>query len=74
MRPPQVAGNSSAGILGDADIARNPVTQAEQMKAQMATLQAEAERLMEEALFRSRQKKKKKRGLKGKKHKWMLNL
>ena len=45
----QVAGNSSAGILGDADIARNLVTQAEQMKAQMATLQAEAERLMEEA-------------------------
>ena len=45
----QVAGNSSAGILGDADIARNLVTQAEQMKAQMATLQAEVERLMEEA-------------------------
>jgi hypothetical protein len=38
-----------AGVLGDADIAQNLVTQAEQMKAQMATLQAEAERLMEEA-------------------------
>jgi len=45
----QVAGNSANGILGDADIARNLMTQAEQMKAQMATLQAEAERLMEEA-------------------------
>lgn len=45
----QVAGNSTAGILGDFDIARNLVTQAEQMKAQMATLQAEADRLMEEA-------------------------
>ena len=47
------AGNTAAenvqGVLGDSDIARNLVTQAEQMKAQMVTLQAEAERLMEEA-------------------------
>ena len=47
------AGNTAAenvqGILGDTDIARNLVAQAEQMKAQMVTLQAEAERLMEEA-------------------------
>ena len=47
------AGNAAAenvqGVLGDSDIARNLVTQAEQMKAQMVTLQAEAERLMEEA-------------------------
>jgi hypothetical protein len=37
------------GVLGDADIARNLVTQAEQMKAQMATLESEVARLMEEA-------------------------
>jgi len=47
------AGNAAAenvqGVLDDSDIARNLVTQAEQMKAQMVTLQAEAERLMEEA-------------------------
>jgi len=47
------AGNAAAenvqGVLNDSDIARNLVTQAEQMKAQMVTLQAEAERLMEEA-------------------------
>ena len=47
------AGNTAAenvqGVLGDTDIARNLVAQAEQMKAQMVTLQAEAERLMEEA-------------------------
>ena len=47
------AGNAAAenvqGVLNDSDIARNLVTQAEQMKAQMITLQAEAERLMEEA-------------------------
>jgi hypothetical protein len=38
-----------AGVLSDADIARNLVTQAEQMKAQAATLEAEVERLMTEA-------------------------
>lgn len=43
------AGTTSAGVLGDADIARNLVTQAEQMKAQMATLESEVARLMEEA-------------------------
>ena len=47
------AGNTAAenvqGVLGDTDIARNLMAQAEQMKAQMVTLQAEAERLMEEA-------------------------
>ena len=51
------AGNAAAaavtgtgdGVLGDADIARNLVTQAEQMKAQMATLESEVARLMEEA-------------------------
>lgn len=44
-----VAGTGASGVLGDADIARNLVTQAEQMKAQMATLQAEADRLLAEA-------------------------
>ena len=47
------AGNTAAenvqGVLGDTDIARNLMAQAEQMKAQMVTLQAESERLMEEA-------------------------
>lgn len=38
-----------AGVLSDADIARNLVTQAEQMKLQIATLEAEATRLMTEA-------------------------
>lgn len=45
----QVAGTTSAGVLGDADIARNLVQQAETMKAQMATLESEVSRLMEEA-------------------------
>jgi len=36
-------------VLSDTDIARNLVTQAEQMKAQAATLEAEVERLMTEA-------------------------
>ena len=42
-----VAGGS--GVLSDADIARNLVTQAEQMKAQITGLEAEVKRLMEEA-------------------------
>lgn len=37
------------GTLSDSDIARNLMTQAEQMQSQVATLQAEATRLMEEA-------------------------
>ena len=45
-----VAGTTSQGVLGDADIARNLVQQAEQMKAQMATLETEVARLMEEAV------------------------
>ena len=45
----KVAGVQAQGVLGDADIARNLVTQAEQMKAQMATLEAEAARLLQEA-------------------------
>ena len=45
----KVAGVQAQGVLGDADIARNLVTQAEQMKAQMASLEAEVARLMEEA-------------------------
>ena len=39
----------TSGVLSDADIARNLVTQAEQMKAQIKTLEAEATRLMTEA-------------------------
>lgn len=46
----QAAGVQAQGVLGDADIARNLVTQAEQMHAQVSTLQAEATRLMEEAV------------------------
>ena len=42
-----VAGGS--GVLSDADFARNLVTQAEQMKAQITGLEAEVKRLMEEA-------------------------
>lgn len=42
-----VAGGS--GVLSDADIARNLVTQADQMKAQITGLEAEVKRLMEEA-------------------------
>ena len=45
-----VAGTTSQGVLGDADIARNLVQQADQMKAQMATLETEVARLMEEAV------------------------
>ena len=43
------AAAGTSGVLSDADIARNLVTQAEQMKAQIATLEAEATRLMTEA-------------------------
>ena len=43
----EAAGGS--GVLRDADIARNLVTQADQMKAQIATLEQEATRLMTEA-------------------------
>jgi hypothetical protein len=41
--------SGSDGALSDADIARNLVAQAEQMKAQIATLEAESNRLMTEA-------------------------
>lgn len=53
---------ATSGVLGDADIARNLVTQAEQMRAQMATLEAEAARLMEEAASLDPSLKKKSRG------------
>ena len=43
------AATGSTGVLTDEVIAQNLVQQAEQMKAQMATLEAEAARLMEEA-------------------------
>jgi len=55
-------GVQAQGVLGDADIARNLVTQAEQMKAQIATLEAEAIRLMEEAATLDPTLKKKSRG------------
>lgn len=58
----QAAGVQAQGVLGDADIARNLVTQAEQMKAQMATLQAEADRLLAEAAELDPSLKTKKRG------------
>lgn len=45
----QAAVGGTGGVLSDADIARNLVTQAEQMKAQIATLEQEATRLMTEA-------------------------
>jgi len=57
-----VAGVQTQGVLGDADIARNLVTQAEQMKVQMATLQAEADRLLAEAAELDPSLKTKKRG------------
>ena len=43
------AAMGNTGVLSDEAIAQNLVQQAEQMKAQMATLEAEAARLMEEA-------------------------
>jgi hypothetical protein len=43
------AATGSTGVLTDEAIAQNLVQQAEQMRAQMATLEAEAVRLMEEA-------------------------
>ena len=43
------AATGSTGVLTDEVIAQNLVQQAEQMRAQMATLEAEAARLMEEA-------------------------
>jgi len=58
----EAAGVQAQGILGDADIARNLVVQAEQMKAQMATLQAEADRLLAEAAELDPSLKKKSRG------------
>jgi len=58
----EAAGVQAQGVLGDADIARNLVVQAEQMKAQMATLEAEAARLMEEAATLDPSLKKKSRG------------
>jgi len=58
----QAAGVQAQGVLGDADIARNLVAQAEQMKAQMATLQAEADRLLAEAAELDPSLKTKKRG------------
>ena len=44
----EVASTTST-VLGDADIARNLVTQADQMKVQIASLETEISRLMEEA-------------------------
>lgn len=41
--------SGTGGVLSDADIARNLVTQAEQMRAQITGLEAEVQRLMEEA-------------------------
>jgi len=58
----EVVGVQAQGVLGDAEIARNLVTQAEQMKAQMATLQAEADRLLAEAAELDPSLKKKSRG------------
>ena len=58
----EAAGVQAKGVLGDADIARNLVVQAEQMKAQMATLQAEADRLLAEAAELDPSLKKKSRG------------
>jgi len=43
------AATGSTGVLTDEAIAQNLMQQAEQMKAQIATLEAEAARLMEEA-------------------------
>ena len=43
------AAMGNTGVLSDEAIAQNLVQQAEQMRAQMATLEAEAARLMEEA-------------------------
>ena len=60
----QAAGVQTQGVLGDADIARNLVAQAEQMQVQMETLQAEAARLMEEAATLDPSLKPKKRGRK----------
>ena len=60
----QAAGVQAQGVLGDADIARNLVAQAEQMQVQMQTLQAEAARLMEEAATLDPSLKPKKRGRK----------
>lgn len=58
----EAAGVQTQGVLGDADIARNLVQQAEQMKAQMATLESEVARLMEEAATLDPSLKKKSRG------------
>jgi len=44
-----VSATTSDGVLDDASIARNLVAQAEQMKQQMAGLEAEMQRLMAEA-------------------------
>jgi hypothetical protein len=44
-----VGSTSAGGLLQDSDIARNLVTQADQMRSQIAGLEAEATRLMEEA-------------------------
>jgi hypothetical protein len=60
----QAAGVQTQGVLGDVDIARNLVTQAEQMKTQMATLQVEADRLLAEAAQLDPSLKPKKRGRK----------
>ena len=43
------AAMGNTGVLSDEAIAQNLIQQAEQMRAQMATLEAEAARLMEEA-------------------------
>jgi hypothetical protein len=59
------AAMGNTGVLSDEAIAQNLVQQAEQMRAQMATLEAEAARLMEEAQnFNPLLKPKAKRGRK----------
>lgn len=58
----EAAGVQTQGVLGDADIARNLVQQAEQMRAQMSTLESEVARLMEEAATLDPSLKKKSRG------------
>ena len=58
----EAVGVQAQGVLNDTDIARNLVTQAEQMRAQMATLEAEVARLMEEAATLDPTLKKKSRG------------
>lgn len=57
------ASNSPAGVLSDADIAKDLMSQAENMKGQIAGMEAEVKRLTEEAIAMDPSlKPKKKRG------------